>query len=270
MSNHANIRIYVHYYKETEIPVKNDLYWPVMAGNALYNTQNEQFITDDTGDHISDRNKTYSELTGIYWAWKNTNQPVVGSCHYRRYFTAQAEPFDHRLKRLIYYPVGLYKKRFGLIYTKNVKRFGNRILNAIEIQSILTDYDAILPQRRKLKYSVRQHYERYHKSEDLALLEQILENDYPEYLQSYSEIMQGKRLYANNMFVLNDEYFQAFMKWLFAVLFEFEKRTNINEYQGYQQRIFGFLGERLLTVWFHHHKLKVKELPVVYFKKLKY
>lgn len=28
-------------------------------------------IGDDTGDNISDKNREYCELTGIYWTWKN-------------------------------------------------------------------------------------------------------------------------------------------------------------------------------------------------------
>jgi hypothetical protein len=48
-----------------------------------------------------------------------------------------------------------------------------------------------------------------------------------------------------------------------------KKRINPADYTGYQQRIFGFLAERLLTVWFDHENLKIKELPVIYFKRLK-
>ena len=59
------------------------------------------------------------------------------------------------------------------------------------------------------------------------------------------------------------------MDWLFDLLFEFERRINKADYQGYQQRIMGFIAERLLTVWVYHQQLRIKELPVIYFKKLK-
>ena len=239
-----------------------------MAGKALLDYQGSM-QGDDTGVSMSEKNAFFSELTGIYWVWKNTRQDITGSCHYRRYFTGQSEPFDLKLKRILYFLAGLNKKRCGLIYTANVSRFQKRILTAREIVELFHTYDAILPQRRKFRYSVKRHYERYHHSGDLKRIRKILEVKYPDYLDSFDKIMNGRRLYANNMFILPDVHFQKFMKWWFSVLFDFEKSLQTEDYQGYQQRIFGFIGERLLNVWFLHEQLKVKELPVIYFKKLK-
>src|SRR5690606_18403067 len=245
------------------------MYQPLMAGNSLLKT--DIGITgDDTGDNISLKNKYYSELTGIYWVWKNTRQLVSGACHYRRYFTAQPEPFLYKIKRLLYYPAGLYKKRYGLIYTKNTDFFIDRIIGQNEIQLLLQKYDAILPLARKMKYSVETHYKKYHNISDLNLVESILKEKYPEFVEPFHEILKGKRLYANNMFVLKDEHFQEFMKWWFDVLFEFEKRIDLKKYTGYQQRILGFIAERLLNVWFMKKQLNCVELPVIYFKHLKF
>ena len=44
------------------------------------------------------------------------------------------------------------------------------------------------------------------------------------------------------------------------ILFEVEKRVDISKYDSYQQRLFGFLGERLLNVWLVHRKPKIKYL----------
>lgn len=239
-----------------------------MAGNIFIH--NQGMTGDDTGESISEKNKYYSELTGIYWVWKNTKQDITGTCHYRRYFTLKNEPFDLTIKRMIYFFLGLHKKRHGLIYTNNIDRFGKRILNEAEVTSVFQNYDAILPIQRKLKYSVKEHYRRYHNINDLKIIEEIIESIHPEYLPSFHTTLNSKQLYANNMFILKEQHFEKLMNWLFSVLFEYEKRINLENYTGYQQRIFGFIGERLLTVWFCHEKLKIKELPVIYFKKLKY
>ena len=57
--------------------------------------------------------------------------------------------------------------------------------------------------------------------------------------------------------------------WLwFTVLFAFEKQTDLKNYTGYQKRIAGFLGERLLTVWFQHNQLKVLVVDLLFVKLL--
>jgi hypothetical protein len=268
MTNPEKIRIYSFYYKPTAIPVQNDMYIPVMAGRALLQSS-AGMQGDDTGDSISEKNPSYSELTGIYWVWKNTVQGITGCCHYRRYFTAVKEPAGSRIMRILYFAAGLYRKRYGLIYTFNLERYRNRIINEEEIRGILKDYDAILPQKRKLKYPVKVHYSRYHNKKDLEILEAVLKDKYPAYLPAFKTVMDGNRLYANNMFIMQDLRFQQFMSWWYDILFEYERRVDLKDYRNYQQRIMGFLGERLLTVWFAHEKLKVKELQVIYFKKLK-
>jgi len=265
----SKLKVYVFYYKNGSILELDHAYQPIMAGNSMQKVKTE-FQGDDTGENISHKNKYYSELTGIYWVWKNTRQDITGACHYRRYFTAQSEPILYRLKRLFYFPAGLYKKRFGLIYTNNTKLFVPRIINQKEIEFLLQKYDAILPQARKLKYTVETHFTRYHDISDLNLIESIIKEKYPHFLEAYQKVLKGKRLYANNMFILKEEQFQEFMIWWFDLLFEFEKRIDISKYTGYQQRIFGFVAERLLNVWFSHRQLKCIELPVIYFKYLKF
>ncbi len=270
MLNDSDIRIYCFYYKPSVIPVEDSLYMPILAGSSLIDNQ-PGMMGDDTGISISEKNRYYSELTGIYWVWKNTSHKITGSCHYRRYFCAcETEPFDLKIKRLLYYLIGQHKKRHGLIYTGNIKRFQRKILREKEIKEILNTYDAILPQKRKLRYTVKKHYSRYHNSSDLAIVENLLKSNCPEYLKAYHEMLNGKNLYANNMFILPFNHFNAFMNWWFSILFKFEEQINLGDYKEYQQRVLGFMAERLLTTWFLHQKLKVKELPVIYFKRLKY
>ena len=138
-----------------------------------------------------------------------------------------------------------------------------------EIAKIFRNHDAILPEKRKFKRSVREQYVRHHSANDLMIIEDIIRTFCAEYLGSFYSTLDNNWLYANNMFILSDIHFQKFMEWWFKILFEFEKRIDLQEYTEYQERILGFLGERLLTVWFIHEKLKIKELPLIYMKKLK-
>ena len=267
--DNPEIKIFSFHYQPGIVVPKDPIYIPVYSGK---NSSDEscEIIGDDTGENISSKNKYFSEFTGIYWVWKNQQADIIGSCHYRRFFTNKKEPISYQIKRLFYYPVRLYIKRLGLIYTNNVSLFEKYILNTSEILEILESYDAILPQRREFRYSVKEHYRRYHDLRDLELITAIFQDKCPEYLSAFETVMSGNRLYANNMFILKQKDYNRFMEWWFAMLFEFEKRINKADYQGYLQRIMGFIAERLLTIWVYHQNLKEKELQVIYFKNLKY
>src|SRR5690554_383993 len=269
MNTPTGHKIYIIYYKKGTIIKHDDFYQPLMSGNYYAHETHPPFLGDDTGDNISDKNPFYSELTGIYWLWKNTDNPVTGVCHYRRFYTAKPEPLSYRVLRMLYSFIGLGRQRHGLIYTKDINLFRSKILSEEELTALLNQYDAILPQARKLKYSVKEHYSRYHESKDLEILEGILQEKYPEYLEAFAAVLAGNRLYANNMFVLKDPEYRKFMSWWFDMIFEFENRAGLEHYSGYQKRIIGFIAERLLTVWFRKEQLNCKELPLIYFKSLK-
>ncbi len=262
------IKIYSFFYKEGGLLTDDPVYSPVIAGKKLLRATS--FMTgDDTGEQISAKNKYYSELTGIYWVWKNTDNDITGSCHYRRYFTTEDEPIQYKLKRILYWAIGINKKRYGLIYSSNTGLFAPKILKGEQTQKLLEKYDAILPQKRKLKYTVKKHYEKYHNAGDLEILENIIVQCCPEYREAYNTVLNQKCMHANNMFVLHKKEYEEFMQWWFGMLFRFEERAKLKNYTGYQERVLGFIAERLLNVWFCHKNLKVKELPIIYFKKLK-
>ena len=52
------------------------------------------FTGDNTGDHISAKNPTFCELTGLYWAWKNLDADYIGLAHYRRHFGGKGRGKD--------------------------------------------------------------------------------------------------------------------------------------------------------------------------------
>lgn len=68
---------------------------------------------------------------------------------------------------------------------------------------------------------------------------------------------------VGNMFFTKWPLFDAYSEWLFTILFELEKRVKLSTYE-YQRRVFGFMAERLIDVYCHYHKLKVKRYPILY------
>ncbi len=259
--------IYIAFHKKHPFLTTDSVYKPLHVGKAL-SKKDLGFDGDNTGENISGKNRYYSELTGLYWIWKNTQSEFVGLSHYRRFFFAKKPTLAMRLKKCYEY-LGLQgKKRVGVHYSSNINS-KKLILTGTETQKLLKTYDAIIPVKRKLKYSVYEQYNRKHIIGDLDKTKQIILSLFPDYENAFNQCMQQKEILHCNMFVLKRQLFEDYMNWLFPILFELEKQTDISRYSNYQKRLYGFISERLFDVWLIKNKPKTISLPVIYFKKLK-
>lgn len=224
-----DIKIYIAAHKQFELPVVEDCYIPLHVGSV--NKEPLGYLTDDTGCNISQKNANYCELTGMYWIWKNCMSDVVGLCHYRRFLTHD-----------------------GHILTKN------------EIETIMQQYDMILPDSGMSKY--KNEYEHYcgkHHERDLLCCMDVIKERCPEYEAALRWTLSSNLVSMGNIFIAHRGIFHAYCEWLFDILFEVERRTNLKDYDVYQKRVFGFLSERLLRAWLTMQKgLHVREESLTY------
>jgi hypothetical protein len=214
---------------------EDPLYLPVHVGAA--GKESLGYVRDDTGDNISGKNVNYCELTGLYWAWKNLEADYVGLAHYRRHFSARR-------------------------HLKADRRF---VITEKELRQVLSGTDVVLPVKRN--YFIETNYSQYvhaHHKEDLDLTRQILSEKYPAFVQAYDASMKRTDGHRFNMFIMKREYFDAYCKWLFDILFELERRLDISSYSPYDARVFGFVSERLLDVWIGTKNISYKELPCMF------
>lgn len=233
MDSIQKVKMYVVSHKPFQRPDKNG-YETIQVG---FGEDMGEATRDNIGDHIADKNKTYCELTALYWIWKNDkDSDIVGICHYRRYFSGKA----------------LSKKEAYF-------------LDSRQIADYLEHYDAIVP--KKLYFPVTlwdNYYQRgCGKEEDLKKLSLVMEKKAPEYFREFEYVMKEKSGYFYNMFVMKKERFDEYCQWLFGILFELEKIVDLNGYTPQEQRIFGYLSEILLNVWLEKQQLKCKQIPVV-------
>lgn len=239
--------IYIASHKEYWVPSFEE-YKPIHVGAA--NTDNRFVeICDNTGVAISDKNKNYCELTGLYWIWKNDlTSDIVGLCHYRRYF-------DFKDSQNIFIR--------QLIADKNFKNYLNDFINPVKVEHYLKDADIVLPIQHELGCSMQEQYCNDHIANDFYVAKEVIADLYPEYKESMEYVFGCKWIYLYNMFIMKKSVFNNYMEWLFNILFEVEKKITIST-DPYQARVFGFLAERLLNVYVYHNKLKIKEVPIVF------
>lgn len=236
-----NTSLYVVTHKKFNPPdIKG--YYPIEVGTSLRG-EYLGYIKDNTGENISDKNKNYCELTALYWIWKNDkHSDIVGICHYRRYFSKYL--FDNNPSHYI---------------------------SLENIETALIDCDVILPTRFFwINHNVASGYYEAGQGikKDLLTTENVIKELYPEYLNSFNKILNARSASYCNMMICKKRVFDDYCKWLFDILFEVEKRTDITNYTVAEARIYGYLSEILLNVWVDRKKLKVKHCNVVVDKPL--
>ncbi len=249
-------RVYVVTHKKAPIPDMNG-YIPIVVGD--HSIEHKNGVYDNTCDNISEKNPNYCELTALYWIWKNdTESGNVGFCHYRRYF--------RRFKLCDIFSCFSRMKVVNHSETKNLseKSRHTSIISVNEIDTLLKKYEIVLPYPKTgLKTTALELYCRTGgKEKDVLVLRKVVDEKYPEYLKDFDEVWNDKSLSYCNMLIANRDLLDAYCEWLFDVLFELEKRTDLTGYDKRESRIFGFLGERLLNIWVRHRKLKVKYVHV--------
>lgn len=201
-------------------------------------------IRDDiTDDNISGKNHYYCELTGIYWLWKHCNDNYIGICHYRRFFVKENR------------------------WVNNL----SKIIDKDFTTHVLKQYDIILPRIHSFGVTVSHYlYNMYGDLENVMsqTLRDIITQKYPDYITIYDQVMDGYFSYTWNMMVVPEKIFKEYCSWMFDILFEYEKKINtlidFNNLTNNQQRLYGFVSERLLTIWVRENNLKIYQCPVLF------
>lgn len=228
-------KIFVVSHKDFKVPPQKE-YVPIYVGPSQLSAKREYYRDKDL-INIAHKNPNYCELTALYWIWKNVKDlAYIGFVHYRRYF-------------------------FKSFLSRNY----NNLLNEQQIINLLKTYDIIVPKQNISTLTIREEYscDGSGLQKDLEVLENVIGEFYPEYLKDLKEVLNGHRSYLFNMMICKPKILNDYCEWLFNILEEVERRIDISEYSVQQARIFGYMSERLLTVFIRFHRLKVKEVCVM-------
>lgn len=214
-------------HKKFDVP-SDPMYQPLHVGRAC--AKDLGYLGDDTGENISHLNCYYSELTGLYWLWKNCKDvDYIGTCHYRRFLINEQE----------------------------------KVLNKQEYEILLKTYDIITTKRVVLNNSYHFGFSANHNVAVLDMTGEVIKDLYPSYYDVFISRVHENETYFGNMFVTSKPLYDVYCEWLFTIFEEVSKRIDLDtDEDAYHKRVLGFISEFLLLVWIQVNGLKVCECKV--------
>lgn len=222
-----SVKIFAMTHKEFDVP-GDSMYIPLHVGHKQAKAD-FGYWGDDTGDHISDLNCYYAELSGVYWVWKNYHDAdYVGICHYRRFLTSEE----------------------GYVFSQK------------QYEEILQQYDIITTKQLELPNSYHYGFGAHHNIETLDETGRIIREKYPEYYDTFIDLVYKNKTYFGNIMVAKKSLFDEYAQWLFDIFFELQKRIDLTFEDDYHKRVFGFISEFLLYVWVTVRGLRAYECRV--------
>lgn len=192
---------------------------PVQVGAAL-GERTIAALRDNTGKNISGKNRNYSELTALYWLWKNR---------------LLCEGGEH-----MYYGLMQYRRRLMLSADDLMRLEANGV-------------DAVLPYPMIYEPDISVHPKRYLKETDWQALRAALQEIHPVYEEAFPEVLAQPYFYNYNIILARKPVLADYCNWLFSVLERVEE-LSVPKGKDRADRYIGYMGEVLETLYFMYHK----------------
>ena len=200
-----------------------DYVFPVHAGASVSVARIAE-LSDDTGDHISNQNGNYSELSVLYWIWKNKLIPDKA-------VNAIEDAKDGQ-----YYGLAQYRRMF-MLSEEDLLRLVDH------------DVDVVLPYPLPYEPNIHAHHERYLKTSDWEALLCALRELQPEYADAFPKILEQSYLYNYNVILARKSVLREYCEWLFPIL-ERVGELSVPKASERRDRYIGYMGETLETLYF--------------------
>lgn len=230
---------------------------PINAGRALVDPLSEKgqwlhknTIGDDSGENISLKNKTYNEMTAIYWAWKNQdklgNPDAIGVQHYRRHFVLNESLELDKDKNF-------WEFRFPG-FTDNIEQYFKKIgYSEASITQLSSAYPCVAAAFEHHKTVYQQYLDAEkvgaHHIEDLDFVGEYISNKFPEYKNAVSNYFSGCTIYVANMFLMHKNIFNRYCAFIFDVLKAYEEYLSQNSYLRSDEECRFFVSERITGIF---------------------
>lgn len=194
---------------------------PIQVGASLCK-ERVAGILDCDGENISCKNVNYSELTALYWIWKNR---IMGNWS------------DNE------------NAYFGLCHYRRVQNLSNDdVLRLAD-----NDVDVVLPFPMPYEPDIEEHHKRYLADCDWKALLTALEELQPEYAHAFPAILHQQYFYNYNIILARKSVLREYCSWLFPILERIEQLSSPKGWER-QDRYIGYMGETLETLYFMYNR----------------
>lgn len=187
--------------------------YPIQVGSTL-SGRGKGDLFDDSGDHISQYNGLFAEMTGAYWIWKNESlSKYKGLCHYRRHF---------------------------IISEKEILKLeDNRI-------------DVVLPTPRYVPGGLKGMFlaETPVKSKVFESMLCAVSELYADEKKEFETYLDSCFYYPNNMVIAKKDIYDNYCSWVFPVLFRMQQIDVESNYGHEDDRHIAYAAELLTSFYF--------------------
>ena len=245
--------------------VKKLNYIPVGLGNNKFS---KEWLRDNNGINISQKNSYYGEYSFHYWLWKNKLDSLpddnwIGFCTYRRFWQKKnvkltgSYDLDESILDEIpdewnnYEVILGNKMNIGNIKWVKIIKYGKL--------AILQNPKAIFKKKRNLKFQ----FDMFHGcgviDKAIDLLNNEDKNEFSKFIINETSFNPANMFICRSKKIL-DKYYNTIFEWL-------ERCENLFGFdlKGYGKiRIYAFLAERFMSYWFNKNT-KVKEWPILFY-----
>lgn len=186
------------------------------------------FDRPDT-DNINHINLQINELTGLYWIWKNTDDEIVGLCHYRRFFLDDGKIMTwEKAKKLV---------EKNELVIQNWYSFGK------SLKDNLLDH-------------FPNHQDTFLKYYDIFISREPGLDDY----------FKTEMFNPQHLFVGRREFVEKYSEWLFPLIIPIAEQFKAEDAdkcpEMIYQRMISYISERLLTYYIQKTNQDYIEYPV--------
>jgi hypothetical protein len=247
-------------------------YIPVGLGKHTYS---DEWLSDNTGKNISNKNSYYGEYTFYYWLWKNLlheipNDTWLGFAGYRYHWAQESKIKSDEINKIV------NKKNYEDFILKKIPQEWNNYEVILGEKILVNNWKlSKIWKHGKIKFiknpkyflksnqNIKLHFDIFHGEgyldKAISLLDDNERDDFKKFVTNESSFNRENIFFCRSKELMNN-YFKSVFEWLERCENEFGFNL-----EGYSlKRIYAFLAERYLSYWFQKYS-KNLSWPIFFF-----